>query len=232
MAVIICDMWDDHHCVSAAKRVVEMAPRMNEVVGQLRDRGALVIHAPSDCMRFYEDTPQRRRAQEAPDAGAGVEFDWRPWNGEREAPLPPGIGDPGCCSCHAAEPCCGPNEQPWVRQIEALEVAEEDAVSDRGNEVYNLLAQRGIEQVLMMGVHTNVCVLGRPFGIRQLVYAGKKPLLCRDLTDAFHRQEGGQFRGTRLVVEHIERHWCPTVTSDQLVEGQAFRFKGDRDDDS
>jgi nicotinamidase-related amidase len=38
-------MWDAHHCVSAARRVDQMAPRMNEVVRALRDRGALVIHA-------------------------------------------------------------------------------------------------------------------------------------------------------------------------------------------
>ncbi len=38
-----------------------------------------------------------------------------------------------------------------------------------------------------MGVHANICVLGRPVGIRQLVYLGKKPILCRDLTDSFHR---------------------------------------------
>jgi hypothetical protein len=32
------------------------------------------------------------------------------------------------------------------------------------------------------------------------------------------------------VIEHIERHWCPSITSDQLVGGAAFRFEdiGDR----
>ena len=31
-ALIICDMWDDHWCKSAARRVGEMAGPMNEVV--------------------------------------------------------------------------------------------------------------------------------------------------------------------------------------------------------
>src|SRR6266576_1717351 len=30
-ALIICDMWDDHWCQSAARRVGEMAPPLNEV---------------------------------------------------------------------------------------------------------------------------------------------------------------------------------------------------------
>ena len=179
-------------------------------------------------MDFYDNTRQRRRAQEAPHVDASVEFRWNEWNPERESPLP---SDPGQCSCPTSEPACKSGD-PFVRQIETIEIAEEDAISDSGQEVYNLLQQRGIEDIIMMGVHTNVCVLGRPFGIRQLVYLGKKPLLCRDLTDSFHRYHIGHyighFQGTDLIIEHIERHWCPTITSDQIAGGGAFRFRDDK----
>ena len=36
------------------------------------------------------------------------------------------------------------------------------------------------------------------------------------------------FAGTGLIVEHIEKYVCPTVTSDQLLGGSPFKFKGDR----
>ena len=171
-------------------------------------------------MAFYDNTPQRRRALEAPHADAAVEIGWNDWNPDRESPLPPAMADPGPCSCHTSEPCCGEGDYPWVRQIEAIEIAGEDAISDDGQEIHNLLEQRGIEDIIVMAVHTNLCVLGRPFGIRQQIYLGKKPILCRDLTDSFHRDHGGHFHGTDLVIEHIERHWCPTVTSDQLLGGE------------
>src|SRR4029077_12280341 len=67
-AVIICDMWDLHHCKRAVDRVQEMAPRMNEVVARARDKGVLIIHAPSSCMAPYENTPMRQRAKSAPQA--------------------------------------------------------------------------------------------------------------------------------------------------------------------
>src|SRR5262245_29659223 len=54
-AIIVCDMWDRHHCPTAEKRVVELAPRMNEVLNAARDRGVLIIHAPSSCMEPYKD---------------------------------------------------------------------------------------------------------------------------------------------------------------------------------
>src|SRR6516165_5044172 len=65
-ALIICDMWDDHWCKSAARRVGEMAGPLNEVVKTARARGVFIIHAPSSVTDFYKDTPQRKLAREAP----------------------------------------------------------------------------------------------------------------------------------------------------------------------
>lgn len=69
-AVVVCDMWDAHHCAAADRRVAEMAPRMNAVLAGLRARGALVVHAPDGCMDAYRGTPARRRAVRAPFAPA------------------------------------------------------------------------------------------------------------------------------------------------------------------
>ena len=67
-AIIVCDMWDLHHCRNAVVREGEMAPRMNEVLEQARDAGVLIIHAPRSCMKAYEDTTARERAIPAPPA--------------------------------------------------------------------------------------------------------------------------------------------------------------------
>ncbi|MFH1921122.1 MAG: hypothetical protein ABIP48_14735 [Planctomycetota bacterium] len=73
-----------------------------------------------------------------------------------------------------------------------------------------------------MGVHTNMCVLGRPFGIRAMARLGRNVVLVRDLTDAMYdpRQPPhvSHARGTELVIEHIEKHWCPSILSEDLIE--------------
>src|SRR5262249_42156152 len=61
-AVIVCDMWDLHHCLNATLRGGEMAPRMDEVLKSARERGATIIHAPSSCMEAYKDHPARKHA--------------------------------------------------------------------------------------------------------------------------------------------------------------------------
>ena len=218
-AIIIIDMWDKHHCRSAEARVADL----NRAFAAARERGVFVIHAPSDCMEFYADTPQRRRAIEAPLANAPVAFQWNKLDLKHEGPLPDEVAKAGC-SCDSAEPC-GPDYRAWKRQIETIEIAPEDAVSDNGQEIYNLLRQRGIEHVIVMGVHTNVCVLGRPFGIRQLVYLGQDVVLCRDLTDSYHRRvAASHFDGLKMIIRHIEQYWCPTITSQSLTWQAPFRF--------
>jgi type 1 glutamine amidotransferase len=93
------------------------------------------------------------------------------------------------------------------------------------------MRQRGITNVILMGVHVNMCVLGRPFSIRQMVAQGQNVLLMRDLTDAMYNHRSrpwvSHFRGTELVVEHIEKYWCPSITSVDFLGGEPFRFKGD-----
>ncbi len=65
-AIIVCDMWDFHYCLNAVRRAKEMAPRMDHVLRAARDRGVLIIHAPSSCMEAYKDHLARNCALETP----------------------------------------------------------------------------------------------------------------------------------------------------------------------
>lgn len=225
IAVVICDLWNTTQCMSAARRVREMAPRVNEVVCLLRRDGALIVHAPAGCMEHYAGTPARERAQRVIPVTSSVPVDWNDWDASRESPLPPALADDTPCSCEPGERCTtGGPPYPWTHQIDSIEIDAADAVTDDGNELLALLEERAIQEVVVIGVHTNRCVLGRPYGIRQLVYWGKRPVLCRDLTDSYHRDPRGHRWGNERIIAHIERHWCPSVTSDQLVGGAEFRF--------
>jgi nicotinamidase-related amidase/type 1 glutamine amidotransferase len=228
-AAIVCDMWDQHWCQGATQRVGEMAGRMNELLAAARSKGVLIIHAPSSTMGHYAATPARKRAQAAPraaDLPAGI-ADWAGKLPAENAAVWPLDQSDGGCDC---QPTCKQGS-PWRKQVEAIEVRAADAASDSGEEVWNLLAQRGIENVLVMGVHTNMCVIGRPFGLRNLVRCGKRVVLVRDLTDTMYNSRKApfvsHFRGTELMVEYIERHVCPTALSCDVLGGGPVRFRQD-----
>jgi nicotinamidase-related amidase len=225
-AVVICDMWDKHWCKGATQRVAEMASRMNQTVTELRKRGVLIIHCPSETMKFYEGTMGRHLAQSSPKANTRTPLKgWCMLDGVKEPPLPIDDSDGGCDD----DPQCQ-QALPWQHEISTIEIKDGDAITDNG-EAYNLMHERGITNVIVMGVHENMCILGRPFSIRQMVYQGQNVVLMRDLTDCMYNSRRkpfvDHFTGNDLVCWHIEKYWCPTATSDQIIGGKPFRFAAD-----
>ena len=226
--IVVCDMWNDHYCRNAARRVAEMAPRMNEVIKAARKKGVLIIHCPSGCMNEYKDTPQRKLAQQAPPVKTDPKLEsWCYLDPSAEAPMPVKVDQP----CDDAGKLRD-RVRFFNRQIDTLEIKEGDAITDSA-EAYFLMKQRGITNVIIMGVHVNMCVLGRPFGIRQMVQQGQNVALMRDMTDAMYNPSEepfvNHFTGNDLIFEHIERHWCSTITSDQILgDDRPYHFPGDK----
>lgn len=241
--VIVCDMWDAHHCLNAVRRGEALAPRMNAFLKAARERGALVIHAPSGCMQAYADAPGRELAQQAP-AAADLPKEIGQWcrhiSAEDKVAYPIDQSDGGedddpteHAEWAAKLAAMGRNpKSPWIKQMDAITIADGDAISDSGVEIWNLMAQRGIKNVMLVGVHLNMCVLGRPFGLRQMARNGKNVVLVRDLTDTMYnpamRPHVSHYEGTALMVAYVESTVCPTITSTDLLGGKPFRFAGDK----
>ena len=243
-AAIVCDMWDLHHCLNAVRREVDMAPRMERVLQSLRARGALIIHAPSGCMDAYKDHPARKRAMAVPKSKS-LPKDIGQWCRQ----IPPeergaypvdqsdgGEDDDPAEHAHWAARLASSGRKPrapWKSQTDLLTIdAGKDLISDDGVEIWSALEDRGIRNVILMGVHLNMCVLGRPFGLRQMAKNGKNVVLMRDLTDTMYNPARApfvsHFTGTDRMIEHVERFVCPSITSDQVLGGHPFRYATDR----
>ena len=211
--LLLCDVWDKHWSRGASARVNAMVPHMNQVVARARARGVQIVHAPSATIEYYADAPARKRMLQLPAAPLPDEL-------EIEDPPQPvdasdGGSDTGESNAEAFKA--------WSRQHPGIDIAQEsDFISDQGQEVYNLMALNGLEHILIMGVHTNMCVLNRSFAIKQMVRWGKATALVRDLTDAMYNPAQPPYvshaTGTNLVIEYIEKFWCPSVHSKDLFE--------------
>lgn len=208
-AAIICDMWDKHWCDGATGRVDEIANKMDPLVRALRERGVLIVHAPSETMDFYAGSPQTLRIHTAPPAELPDPIEIF------EPPLPIDDSDGGCDTGQE------PWYMAWTRQHPAISIGPFDGISDDGDAIYNYLRHRGIENLFVMGVHANMCVLNRSFAIRRMTRLGMNCVLVRDLTDAMYNPERPPFvshrRGTELVIEHIEKYWCPSATGEDIM---------------
>lgn len=210
VAIIICDMWDNHWSRGAVVREAALIPPMNQVLAAARSRGAQIIHAPSETMDFYRDHPARQRMLTIPAIAPPTD---QPHD---NPPLPVDASDQGSDTGETT------TYKAWNRQHPAVIIDEEsDLISDNGREIYSYLAQQQIEQVLIMGVHTNMCVLNRSFAIKQMVRWGVNIALVRDLTDTMYNPAMPPYvshdEGTQLVIGYIEKFWCPSVSSADLL---------------
>lgn len=242
-ALIICDVWDSHHSLNAVRRETELVPRIEQLANTLRKQGVLIIHAPSDCMPQYDKHPARQTAKNAPKA-ADLPADIDKWckaiKSEDPKLYPIDQADGGedddraeLAEWHKLLEGVGRNpKRPWKFQHPGITIKDSDAISDSGVEIWNLLTARGINQVLICGVHTNMCVLGRPFGLRQLSQHGKRVVLVRDLTDTMYNPASRPFvshySGTSLIISHIERYVSGTVESTAFLNEPPIRFANDR----
>ena len=209
-AIVICDMWDKHWSKGATGRVEKLAPNVNKFIQTARKAGAVIIHSPSETMPFYAETPARKRAQ-------AVKRVALPPAKKHDDPVQPVDSSDG--GSDTGEPKWF---KAWNRQHPAIKIDQErDFITDDGQEVWNVLQERGIRQVLIVGVHTNMCVLNRGFAIKSLVTHDMPVALVRDLTDSMYNPERSPYvsheEGTRLIIDFIEKFWCPTITSQEVT---------------
>ena len=211
-ALILCDMWDNHWCQGAAGRVGILARKIAPVISLARSHGFLIIHAPSETMTYYKGAPQRLAILSIPPVQPPTPL------ALADPPLPIDDSDGGCDTPNNPLPV---NYRNWTRENSQIRIAPADLISDDGREVYSALRSHRIKTLFVAGVHANMCILNRTFAIRQMTKWGVHCILIRDLTDAMYNPARRPFvshaQGTELVIEHIEKYWAPTVTSDELV---------------
>ena len=208
-ALIVLDMWDRHWCPEAELRVDRLAPDLNAAIGRARSRGVVVIHAPGEVVHQYADHPARQRVDSITPFG----------------PLPQDVfyrnlkeGEPlhllfslDYLQIHT------PIDAgiPWRLQHSAIDIDDSDYISANGTEIDCILRQHKITTVLLTGVHTNVCLTRRPYGIRGLKQLGYKPVVVRDLTAALYCDDwvpGLKYdEAEDQIFTHIETWLCPTT---------------------
>ena len=99
-----------------------------------------------------------------------------------------------------------------------LEIGEDDWMPDTQAEVFTICKQRRISHLIYVGFHTQVCLLGKPMGLRAMKSAGLQCVLARDMTDAHPGYDP-------------ERDFTPDLNTEQVVvAGQRSRLDDGRDD--
>ncbi|MCY2991224.1 MAG: NPCBM/NEW2 domain-containing protein [Planctomycetota bacterium] len=202
VGVVVVDPWNFHWCKTATMRVDALIPRLNRALQVVRELGMTVMLCPSDVVDKYAGWPQREFVIAMPKQPV-------PPLATVNCPAPP---DGGGCAC-GAERCLV--NYGWDGMHPDLHIGRDDLLPDTLQEVWTICRDRQLTHLIYMGVHTQVCLLGKPMGLRNLKAAGLQCILARDITDAhpgYNPATGFTPDGhTAEVVAHFERYLAPTI---------------------
>ena len=202
VGVIAVDVWNYHWCKTATMRVDAIVPRMNKALDAARAMGMTIMLCPSDVVDNYVGYPQRETV---------LAMTKLPVPSVVNVTCPP-VPDAGGCACGRER--CAVNYG-WDGMHPALRIGDADLMPDTQAEVYTLCQQRGLTHLIYVGFHTQVCLLGKPMGLRAMKSAGLRCVLARDMTDAHPGYDPARNftpdLNTEQVVEHFEKHLAPTI---------------------
>ncbi|MBK7960869.1 MAG: hypothetical protein IPK04_06485 [Bdellovibrionales bacterium] len=196
-AILVVDMWSDHSCLELEERGKQLAPKLNNFISTMRDRGFLIIHSPSETevdfykqnpffesklksLPNYTETPPTKQIVlpetmfETPITGwKQGKTDWfLEWRG---------------CKSELQRPYSRDRSKGWwpSAQTPLIPIEKKDYyIGDQRQDLLKILNFHKIDTVLYTGVHADVCIVGRQgFGMPILRARGHNIALVRDLSD-------------------------------------------------
>ena len=206
VGVVAVEVWNFHWCKTATMRVDAFVPRMNQALEAARELGMTVMLCPSDVVDNYVGYPQREKVLAMTKLAVPKMI---------EVTCPP-VPDAGGCACGKER--CAVNYG-WDGMHPGLRIGDGDLMPDTQAEVYSICQERGLTHLIYVGFHTQVCLLGKPMGLKAMKSAGLKCVLARDMTDAHPGYEPARNftpdLNTEQVVEHFEKHLAATISFEE-----------------
>jgi nicotinamidase-related amidase len=218
-ALVLVDCWAEHfirtHQESSGRIMREtLAP----VVAAARRAGVAIIHAPSP--NYLDPYPQS--VAYASDRDLGLE------------PPPPAPSWPpaefrsrqGEYAAYARPP--EPKVREWLKDMSRYRIAEVlapqpgDYVIRTGEQLHRLLTHQRRLHLFYAGFATNMCILYRDYGTREMGRRGYNILLLRDCTDGIECRETREGRTqTQAAILSIEVGVGCSVTSTDFLQACA-----------
>lgn len=220
VALVLVDCWDRHYLRSYIERTDRICcERIVPVVEACHEAGITVVHAPSppQAKRYPQWLQYAAEEELFPPASPPVTGqEWPPQSFRRRA---------GDYQQFAKPP--GAVVQAW-RVVEAdqrrivpeLEPRDDEFVVATGRQLHRLLRHRRILHLVYVGFATNMCVVGRDYGMRAMQARGYNVILLRDCTTGIEAYDTVESLAlTRAAILEVEMLLGFTSTSEALLEG-------------
>ena len=210
VAILSIGMWSEHKCKVATEKLVEISKISNEVMKKVRNAGGKVIHGSSTLVSLPDYKSLRKGIENAPNAQL-IDRGMIAY-----PPVPIDDSDGGVAMKNPTFQRQNVKMNPHI-----VIDFDNDVISGHNKEILNYLHHHNIELLLICGTHTNMCVLDRMYGIKNIIRYGFPVVLIRDAHDSLHNPALHPFtsrdKTNEIMTEWMEEHFCPSVHSEDII---------------
>jgi len=216
-AIVLVDVWSKHHLKTHMNRTgAIMANRIAPVIQSARKVGIPIIYAPTpEIARKYPQWTRYAGEEEifAYPPSPKPQSDWPPKEFKERK------GEYTKYSLLSIE--VPPDHIEWYEIYREGGIADsikpetEDFVVATGRQLHRLLKDRGILHLFYAGFATNICLIGRDYGMVPMRRRGYNLILLRDCTSAVENHYTvADLLTTKVFMMHIERDNASTTSED------------------
>lgn len=204
VAVLVVGMWSGHQCKVADRILQELSPKVDTFLKRCRSHEMKIIFGSSSLVKLPKYASLRKNMKNIPFAkltDKGLSF----------PPIPFDDSDGGINERNTEF------QRGEVDMNPAIECMDVDAITDNSKELLNYLHYHKCQLLLVVGVHTNMCVLDRPYGMKNLARYGFPMAIVRDLADPMVKPDGILVKdrddALQKIIHYIEQYFAPSVDS-------------------
>ena len=208
IAILVIGMWSSHQCLVTDKKLQELSPKVDLFLKKARTNNMKVIFGSSSLTKLPKYKSLRDNMKNIPFANLvdkGLNF----------PPIPFNDSDDGI---NERNPDFKRGD---VDMNPLIEISNTDSMTDNSKELLNYLYHHKIKLCLIVGVHTNMCVLDRPYGMKNIARYGFPMAIVRDLADPMIKPDGIIIKDRDVALEkiihYVEQYFAPSIDSRDIM---------------
>ena len=213
-AMVLVDTWNKHPVKSHLESTGEiMRTLIAPLLESVRSAGIPLIYAPSPDVAIRYQQWHRRFGDRVPTSKAPVPNWPPPALRARQDPYARFVRRPGETPPDYSGPY--PDWWRWDGIADVIAPHEHDDVVANGDELHEVLTERGAAFLLYVGFATNICVMHRDYGVLAMGARGYVPILLRDCTIGIESADTlPEMLATRAAIHDVERRYYSTTSTD------------------
>jgi nicotinamidase-related amidase len=211
-ALVLVDIWNVHFIKSWIERASKITREVIlPIIGAARQSPLAIIHAPSPPVAEQYDQLGGLVSSSATPKSIWPPTEFRHRSGEYTVFRGPRSQPPGI----------GAHWNPIADQLSIsplIDVLKEEYVIATGQQLHDLLTQKGILHLIYVGFATNWCVLGRDYGIRAMSGRGYNIILLREATTGVEFPDTvNQLFTTEIAIREVEQQYGFTASKKDFL---------------